>query len=313
MQLPTDAKERKATPIVSGVLDYFPLAVAEVARVSFAGNEQHNPGEPLHWDRNKSTDHADCLGRHLLERGQIDIDGKRHTAKAAWRVLAMLQLELEAAKAKDAPAVAADYEYEEARRIAAGEARQSTAIGFDGSGGVLMGDTWRFIDLRRLFELEIPGNIARQIAGGISYADLQPARRDFAYVAGPMRGLPQFNFPAFDEARDNLLSFNVNVISPADIDRAAGDEDSDNQKLFCLRDFFSLYFIRANAGEKGEGAYLAMLPGWESSIGAAAEFMIGRWLGLTILDARTMARLNHQDVNTMALLASIRAFLASHS
>jgi hypothetical protein len=51
----------------------------------------------LHWAREKSTDHADCLGRHLLERGKIDKDGERHTTKAAWRILAMLQLELEKA------------------------------------------------------------------------------------------------------------------------------------------------------------------------------------------------------------------------
>lgn len=96
MSLPTDAKARKAVPIVTGVLDYFPDAIAAVAEVSRIGNEQHNPGQPLHWERSKSTDHADCAGRHLLERGKIDTDGGRHTAKAAWRVLAILQLEIEA-------------------------------------------------------------------------------------------------------------------------------------------------------------------------------------------------------------------------
>lgn len=96
MSLPTDAKERKAVPITSGVLDYFPDAIAEVARVSKAGNDQHNPGQPLHWDRTKSTDHADCIARHLLERGTLDpVDGMRHSAKLAWRALALLQIEIE--------------------------------------------------------------------------------------------------------------------------------------------------------------------------------------------------------------------------
>lgn len=80
---------------MTGVLDYFPDAVAEVARCSKAGNDQHNPGQPLHWAREKSTDHADCLVRHLMERGTIDSDGIRHSAKAAWRALAILQLEIE--------------------------------------------------------------------------------------------------------------------------------------------------------------------------------------------------------------------------
>ena len=94
--LPTNAEERKAVPLCSGVVDYFPAALAEVARVSKAGNDQHNPGEPLHWARGKSMDQADCILRHLAERGSIDTDGVRHSAKLAWRALALLQLELEA-------------------------------------------------------------------------------------------------------------------------------------------------------------------------------------------------------------------------
>ena len=95
--LPTSAAERKATPIATGVLDYFPLAIAEIARVSKAGNDQHNPGQPLHWARGKSTDHADCIVRHLIDRGTVDTDGMRHSAKVAWRSLALLQVELELA------------------------------------------------------------------------------------------------------------------------------------------------------------------------------------------------------------------------
>lgn len=95
MGLPNDPKSRKNIPIVTGVLDYFPDALAAVAEVSRLGNEQHNPGEPLHWSRDKSTDHANCIGRHLVERGSIDTDGARHSAKMAWRALALLQLEIE--------------------------------------------------------------------------------------------------------------------------------------------------------------------------------------------------------------------------
>lgn len=88
--LPTDAKERKETPIGTGVLDYFGAALAEVARVSKAGNDQHNPGQPLHWAWGKSSDHFDCAIRHLMQRGTRDTDGQLHTAKAAWRILALL-------------------------------------------------------------------------------------------------------------------------------------------------------------------------------------------------------------------------------
>lgn len=91
----SEAAHRKARPVCTGVLDYFPDALQEVAYCSKVGNDQHNPGQPLHWDRSKSTDEADALVRHLLERGTVDSDGVRHSAKVAWRALALLQKEIE--------------------------------------------------------------------------------------------------------------------------------------------------------------------------------------------------------------------------
>lgn len=96
MILPTDSIKRKTIPITTGLLDYFPLAVAEVANASYNGNLQHHADKPLHWDKTKSTDHADCIARHLIDRGKFDTDGVRHSAKLAWRALALLQLELDA-------------------------------------------------------------------------------------------------------------------------------------------------------------------------------------------------------------------------
>jgi hypothetical protein len=94
--LPESPAERKKIPLASGVLDYFTSALIEVAKVSQAGNDQHNPGERLHWARSKSTDQDDTILRHFIERGKLDTDGQRHSAKLAWRALALLQLELEA-------------------------------------------------------------------------------------------------------------------------------------------------------------------------------------------------------------------------
>ena len=113
MGLPTDANERKRLPICTGVLDYFPDALAEVARCSRVGNDQHNPGQPLHWAKEKSRDEADALVRHLLDRGRFDKDGVRHSAKVAWRALAMLQREIDAERelaAKQEAAVDDGYE-----------------------------------------------------------------------------------------------------------------------------------------------------------------------------------------------------------
>ena len=100
MKLPTDAKERKDVPIATGVLDYFPLAITAIASLSRIGNEQHNPGTALHWDRNKSGDESDSLMRHFMERGTRDNDGVRHSTKVAWRALALLQKEIECERDK---------------------------------------------------------------------------------------------------------------------------------------------------------------------------------------------------------------------
>tara|TARA_R110001592_G_scaffold45643_3_gene145849 strand:- start:10418 stop:10732 length:315 start_codon:yes stop_codon:yes gene_type:complete len=90
-----NSKERKETPVYTGVLRYFPDAIMEVSRVSFAGNKQHHPDKRLHWDRSKSTDELDALSRHLIDAGKFDTDGIRHSAKVAWRALANLQKEIE--------------------------------------------------------------------------------------------------------------------------------------------------------------------------------------------------------------------------
>lgn len=107
MSLPKSSRDRKRRPIVTGCLDYFPDALAEVAFLSWVGNQKHNPGESLHWSRGKSTDQADTTVRHLMERGGFDEyeivneDGEketvriRHAVAVAWRALASLQEELE--------------------------------------------------------------------------------------------------------------------------------------------------------------------------------------------------------------------------
>ena len=98
MALPTDDKARKALPIWEGCLLYFPDVWAEVARVSKAGNDQHNPGEKLHWAREKSTDQMNTAFRHMLDHGTgviRDTDGCYHLAKSIWRQMAELQLTIE--------------------------------------------------------------------------------------------------------------------------------------------------------------------------------------------------------------------------
>jgi hypothetical protein len=101
--LPDDPAGRKEYPIATGFLDYFPDAIAAVAHLSWRGNQQHNPGEETYWNRSKSSDEPDTAMRHFLQRGTLDTDGVRHTAKACWRMLAVLQKEIEAEQNTAAP------------------------------------------------------------------------------------------------------------------------------------------------------------------------------------------------------------------
>ena len=86
---------RKKFPLYSGLFKYFPDALMEISHISYIGNQQHNPGQPLHWDRDKSTDDYDAMLRHLKDAGTLDDDGLRHSGKVAWRALAALQREIE--------------------------------------------------------------------------------------------------------------------------------------------------------------------------------------------------------------------------
>lgn len=103
MTLPTDSNERKNYPLCAGVLRYFPAALAGVARISKVGNDKHNPGEPLHHARSKSTDHTDCIVRHLIDtedllaakNNGVSITDQQildEVSQMAWRALAYAQL-----------------------------------------------------------------------------------------------------------------------------------------------------------------------------------------------------------------------------
>ncbi len=121
MTLPTDDKARKGLPVFRGPLMYFPDAILALAAVCKVGNDQHNPGEPLHWAREKSTEQLDTALRHMMDHGvgtTRDVDGMWHLAKAVWRLLAELQLTIEAAQSDDARMCSANREIAQARHDA---------------------------------------------------------------------------------------------------------------------------------------------------------------------------------------------------
>lgn len=305
MSLTTDKQERKETPIARGVIDYFPDAIAAVARVSFLGNRQHNPGTEMHWDRTKSPDHADCIARHLTDRGTVDDDGVRHSAKLAWRALALLQVELE--KNSDYPVTD-----EHPRFRTGGEPSFTeqttpapplqgadlkaiqTEIGrirnLPDSPWFVLRDTdpRRQRDFQAMADHSTPPEVALQVANGITYPDKDNDNKAYLYLSGRMRGLPNLNFAAFDTLRDDCVACGFSVISPADIDRNSPECESAtlpvdqhntlNPAPYIDRDYHALRFVAARKGS------LVAMKDWQLSVGAAAEVFLARWFKLQIVD-----------------------------
>lgn len=113
------------------------------------------------------------------------------------------------------------------------------------------------------------------------------------YLAGPMRGIPEFNFPAFHTATARLRALGHFVFCPAErdiektgVDISRGNEAGDNavaeaEHGFNLREALKddLEFICLHADA------IALLPGWENSKGANAERATAIALNLLVLDA----------------------------
>ena len=110
------------------------------------------------------------------------------------------------------------------------------------------------------------------------------------YVAGPMRGYPEFNFPAFHAAAKRLREEGHTIFSPAEKDEEVhGAEFSKQFKTGSLEDATSMGFsLRRALGDdlkwickEADGIYL--LRGWEHSKGALAEKATAEALGLVVM------------------------------
>lgn len=110
------------------------------------------------------------------------------------------------------------------------------------------------------------------------------------YIAGPMRGCHNYNFPAFDEAAARFREAGYEVVSPADLDRIVDGFDPiigrkphpDFEPCFetCMaRDLAAV--VKCDV--------IALLPGWETSEGAKIELSVGIAMGKIIIDSRQSA------------------------
>lgn len=97
------------------------------------------------------------------------------------------------------------------------------------------------------------------------------------YLAGPMRGHADFNFPAFTAAAARLRREGYFVFSPAEkgqeavLDKNPGLQDDMN---------FRREVFKYDAIAICESDIIALLPGWEASSGARAEWALSAAIGL---------------------------------
>lgn len=113
-----------------------------------------------------------------------------------------------------------------------------------------------------------------------------------------MRGRYHFNFPAFDAAAERFKMLGWQVFNPADFDRDTGFEPADLPDDYDWKtapDSFDLKEAMARDIEAiMQATAIAMLPGWEHSTGAQAEYHLAKWRNIEILDAETGLPLEHQ-------------------
>ena len=120
------------------------------------------------------------------------------------------------------------------------------------------------------------------------------------YIAGPMRGIPQYNAPAFREAKIELTKLNLEPVSPLDLDEEQGfdfdlDRGADYDWSQWPAQSLDLHdTIRRDVDAVLSCDAIVMLPGWETSKGARAEMGIAVWAGKFIytLRAKTPSKLN---------------------
>ena len=99
------------------------------------------------------------------------------------------------------------------------------------------------------------------------------------YLAGPMRGFPLNNFPAFDREAARLRADGYEVVNPAELDRAAGFNEAATE---CTPEFLRGAIMRdLNAIAECDG--IALMAGWQNSRGARCEKAFAEFLDLEIV------------------------------
>ena len=112
-------------------------------------------------------------------------------------------------------------------------------------------------------------------------------RKPTIYVAGPMRGYENYNFPAFDRCSRVLREQGWNVINPAELDKDTGKPMSDPMSFAPDTNYEDHEFMRKALRRDmvaicDQCTAIYMMSNWERSKGAKAEHALAKALGLSI-------------------------------
>lgn len=112
------------------------------------------------------------------------------------------------------------------------------------------------------------------------------------YIAGPMRGLPYYNFQDFDICKRHIEVRGHHAVSPADLDRAAGFDAMtlpDDHDWYSIPDGFDFAAcVRRDLEAIQTCEAYVLLDDWEKSVGARAEKAVADFLGLKRLDPASL-------------------------
>ena len=133
-----------------------------------------------------------------------------------------------------------------------------------------------------------------------------------AYLAGPMRGYAQWNFPAFDKNAAYLRSLGWEVISPAEIDREIGFDETDGTAVFTEADFMEA--MRRDYAALLTVDAIALMIGWEQSTGANMEHDFSKKLGhqIFLVDVDSQTLESYIEVPKTPFLQVIDEIVAMH-
>lgn len=110
------------------------------------------------------------------------------------------------------------------------------------------------------------------------------------YLAGPMTGIPYFNYPAFNDAAAKLRAEGHEVFNPAEHDIATYGKDISNPAgdagvAAAEHGFDRRAVLKADLSWICDNAdAIALLPGWQASPGATAELALASALGLAAIE-----------------------------